>query len=89
MIVAKFGGTSLADAERIRHVAEIIRSNPERRFVVVSAPGKRFPEDTKITDHLYRFQKTGDPEDFRPIEDRFEEIILQLGITLDLSADYQ
>ena len=38
MIVAKFGGTSLADAERIRHVAEIIRSNPERRFVVVSAP---------------------------------------------------
>lgn len=89
MIVAKFGGTSLADAERIRHVAEIIRSNPERRFVVVSAPGKRFPEDTKITDHLYRFQKTGDPEDFRPIEDRFEEIILQLGITLDLSADYR
>lgn len=48
MITAKFGGTSLADAQRIRHVADIIRSNPERRFVVVSAPGKRFPEDTKI-----------------------------------------
>ncbi len=88
MIVAKFGGSSLADAQRIRHVADIIRSNPERRFVVVSAPGKRFPEDTKITDLLYRFQASGDPKDFLPIEERFQEIIQELGITLDLSAEY-
>ena len=88
MITAKFGGTSLADAQRIRRAAEIIRSGPQRRFVVVSAPGKRFPEDVKITDHLYRFQSSGDPADFQPIEDRFEEIIRDLGIQLDLSADY-
>ena len=88
MIAAKFGGTSLADADRIRHVAEIIRSDPERRYVVVSAPGKRFPEDIKITDHLYRFQASGDPQDFLPIEERFQQIILELGLELDLSADY-
>lgn len=88
MITVKFGGTSLADAQRIRNAADIIRANPERRFVVVSAPGKRFPEDTKITDHLIHFQNTGDPKDFQPIEDRFEEIIRELGITLDLSAEY-
>lgn len=88
MITLKFGGTSLADANRIRHAAEIIRANPERRFVVVSAPGKRYPEDTKITDHLIHFQKTGKPDDFQPIEDRFEEIIRELGIDLDLSAEY-
>ena len=45
MIVAKFGGTSLASAERFSHVASIIRGNPNRRYVVVSAPGKRCPED--------------------------------------------
>lgn len=88
MIIAKFGGTSLSDAERFRHVAELILRDPERRFVVVSAPGKRFPEDVKITDLLYRFQATGDPKDFAPIEERFEEIRRSLGVTLDLSADY-
>ena len=70
MITAKFGGTSLADAQRIRQAAELIRSDPERRFVVVSAPGKRSSADTKITDHLYRFHASGDPADFQPIEDR-------------------
>lgn len=88
MITCKFGGTSLADAANIRHAADIIRANPERRFVVVSAPGKRFPGDTKITDHLIHFQQTGDPRDFEPIEQRFNEIIQDLGITLELSADY-
>lgn len=88
MIVCKFGGTSLADATNIRRVADIIRSDPDRRFVVVSAPGKRFREDIKITDHLYRFQATGDPADFAPIEERFEEIMRELGVTLDLSEDY-
>ena len=88
MITVKFGGTSLADAQRIRNAAEIIRANPERRFVVVSAPGKRSPEDIKITDLLIRFQTSGDPKDFAPIEERFEEIIRELGIDLDLSADY-
>lgn len=88
MITCKFGGTSLADAEQIRRAARIILSDPERRFVVVSAPGKRFPEDIKITDHLYRFQASGDPADFAPIEERFEKILQDLGVELDLSADY-
>jgi aspartate kinase len=52
-IVCKFGGTSLADADQIRKVAEIVHSDARRRFVVVSAPGKRTKNDKKITDLLY------------------------------------
>lgn len=88
MIVAKFGGTSLADASRFRHVADIIRSDSRVRYVVVSAPGKRFPADIKITDLLYKFQQSGDPADFAPIEQRFTELVEELGVDLDLSADF-
>ncbi|MDO4483974.1 MAG: aspartate kinase [Clostridia bacterium] len=88
MIACKFGGSSLADAQNIRRAADIIRANPERRFVVVSAPGKRNAGDTKITDHLIRFYHTGDVKDFQPIEDRFAEIISELGVEIDLSQDY-
>ena len=52
IVVAKFGGTSVADAAQFRKIRDIIRSNPERRFIVVSAPGKRFPDDIKVTDLL-------------------------------------
>lgn len=52
MKVAKFGGSSLSDAVQIKKVAEIIKSDPEIKFVVVSAPGKREESDTKITDLL-------------------------------------
>ncbi|HOA85060.1 MAG TPA: aspartate kinase, partial [Bacillota bacterium] len=52
--VVKFGGTSLADAAHFRRVASIIKADPARRFIVPSAPGKRFPADTKITDLFYR-----------------------------------
>lgn len=51
--VVKFGGSSLADAEHFKQVASIIRADETRRYVVPSAPGKRFPEDTKVTDMLY------------------------------------
>ena len=51
-IACKFGGTSLADAEQFRKVAEIVRSDPRRRLVVVSAPGKRGKQDPKVTDIL-------------------------------------
>jgi len=88
MITCKFGGTSLADAKNIRRVAEIIKADPQRRFVIVSAPGKRYPGDIKITDMLLRFQQSGRPEDFEPIKARFQEIISELGIELDLSEDY-
>ena len=52
-IVCKFGGTSLADADQIRKAAAIVQSDSNRRFVVVSAPGKRTSDDKKITDLLY------------------------------------
>lgn len=52
MKVVKFGGTSLASAEQIRKVFDIVRSEPSRKVVVVSAPGKRYPEDIKVTDLL-------------------------------------
>mgnify|MGYP003298855593 CR=1 FL=1 len=52
--VVKFGGSSLADADKFRRVAEIIAADPDRRYVVPSAPGKRFSDDIKITDMLYQ-----------------------------------
>ena len=51
--VVKFGGSSLADAAHFRQVASIIKADPDRRFVVPSAPGKRFSSDEKVTDMLY------------------------------------
>ncbi|MBQ3079062.1 MAG: aspartate kinase, partial [Clostridia bacterium] len=52
--VCKFGGSSLCDAEMFRRVLDIIKSDANRRFIVLSAPGKRNPQDEKITDRLYR-----------------------------------
>ena len=92
--VAKFGGTSLADAERIRHAADILRQDPSRRYVVVSAPGKRYPGDEKITDLLYALdaeRKNGEDTDglVRQIFSRFQEIAADLGIGLDLAAEQE
>lgn len=89
MITVKFGGTSLADASRYRHAAEIVRSDPNRRYVVVSAPGKRFSQDIKITDALYHFQRTKDENDFAPIEMRFRELVEALELELDLTPDFE
>ena len=50
LTVCKFGGTSLASPESIKRVVDIIKADPRRRVIVVSAPGKRSPNDTKITD---------------------------------------
>ena len=50
--VVKFGGSSLASAEQFKKVGDIIRADVERRYVVPSAPGKRSPRDTKVTDLL-------------------------------------
>ncbi|MEI3153404.1 MAG: hypothetical protein V8S82_07305 [Eubacteriales bacterium] len=56
----KFGGSSLCDAKRIDNAAKIVLAESGRRYVAVSAPGKRFPDDEKITDMLYRaFMSTG------------------------------
>ncbi len=81
----KFGGSSLSDAGQFKKVAAIVRSDPERRFVVVSAPGKRFSGDEKITDLLYRCADLASQwEDFSApfalIRDRYLAIEKDLGL---------
>ncbi|MEG0457540.1 MAG: aspartate kinase, partial [Oscillospiraceae bacterium] len=51
--VVKFGGSSLADSNQFAKVAEIIKADKDRKYVVASAPGKRFKNDEKVTDLLY------------------------------------
>ncbi len=87
--VVKFGGSSLADATQFKKVYDIIKSDKERRFVVPSAPGKRFKDDTKVTDLLYKaYNATSKSEfqaTFEEIKSRYQDIIdgLKLNISLD------
>ncbi|WP_216829533.1 aspartate kinase [Alkalihalobacterium elongatum] len=89
MRVAKFGGTSVANAEQIRKVASIIAENEERKFVVVSAPGKREATDTKVTDLLIQLAEAvsqkGDVDNaLRAVVGRYEEIALDLNLSGDI-----
>ena len=89
--VAKFGGTSMADAKAITKVAEIIKQDKNRRYVVVSAPGKRFSQDHKVTDMLYAcyhdLQINGECKDtFEKIRERFKGIVNDLAIDLDIDS---
>ena len=82
---AKFGGSSLSDADQFRKVAAILQADPTRRFVVVSAPGKRFSVDDKITDLLYKCADLSSRREdfspaFGPIRDRFLSIERDLSI---------
>ncbi len=91
--VVKFGGSSLADANQFKKVASIVKADPDRRFVVASAPGKRFSEDTKITDMLYSCYevaaKGGDFEgQFAAIESRYNSIIKDLGLNVSLDKEF-
>ena len=91
--VAKFGGSSLADENQFKKVKAIIEADPDRRYIVPSAPGKRFSEDIKITDMLYRcydLAKKGEnfDEDFALIEKRYNDIIAALSLTLSLADDF-
>lgn len=61
--VTKFGGSSLADATQFRKVIDILKSDTSRKYVVVSAPGKRFDEDVKVTDMLNNMLFTGSIND--------------------------
>lgn len=92
--VVKFGGSSLADANQFRKVAQIIRSDSERRYVVPSAPGKRFSDDIKVTDMLYKcYEAVGEGKnataEFLPVAERFDGIISDLGLTLSLDDEYE
>jgi len=94
MKVCKFGGTSMASGEQIRKVCSIIASDPERRVVVVSAPGKRFDSDTKVTDLLIscaeKYLVNGD---YKPVLDeiigRFGEIAADLGLGRQIVTDIE
>ena len=90
--VVKFGGSSLADATQFKKVADIIHSDPERRYVVPSAPGKRFKDDIKVTDLLYKayYAKSGKEfgKTFETIRQRYQDIIDELNLKLDLSEEF-
>ena len=92
--VLKFGGSSLADAEHFRQVAEIIKSDPDRKYVVASAPGKRNSTDKKVTDMLYHcYELAADEKDiseiFDAIKERYNQIIRDLELDLDLTEVYE
>ena len=92
--VLKFGGSSLADAEHFRAVADIVKSEPERKYVVASAPGKRNSSDIKVTDMLYEcYELAVNDEDitdiFDQIKSRYTDIIDDLGIDLDLTEVFE
>ncbi|HAQ51888.1 MAG TPA: aspartate kinase [Lachnospiraceae bacterium] len=89
--VVKFGGSSLADAKQFKKVIDIIKADSDRKFIVPSAPGKRFDEDTKVTDmfiKLYDLAAKGKSLDSQisKIKERYDDIIKGLKIkdyTLD------
>ena len=86
MKVIKFGGSSLASAEQLKKVLDIVTSDPERRFVIVSAPGKRHSEDTKVTDALIKYYKNyvaGNDvtASQKWIIDRYQAIADELGLS--------
>ena len=88
--VVKFGGSSLASAAQFKKVGDIIRADKQRAYVVPSAPGKRFNEDTKVTDMLYGCYALAEADkdfakELEAIHDRYKEIID--GLKLDLSMD--
>ena len=90
-IVTKFGGSSLADAGQFAKVRSILALDPARRYVVPSAPGRRFKEDEKVTDLLYRchaLAAKGEDyqETFDKIAARYMDIAEELGLSLDLGA---
>ena len=95
--VVKFGGSSLADAAHFKQVADIIKADPTRRFVIPSAPGKRFSTDTKVTDMLYscydlikaRASKDEIDAHYAKIVARYTSIIEELGLDFDMSGEFE
>ena len=92
--VVKLGGSSLASAGQMKKVADIIRSDEARRYVIPSAPGKRYSDDTKVTDLLYRcYDAAAAGEDIteklQVIENRYQEIIDGLGLELSLKEEFE
>ena len=92
--VVKFGGSSLASADQFKKVGAIILEDENRRYVVPSAPGKRFSSDTKVTDMLYACYDTAvKGDDFsvqlENIKARYQEIIDGLALDCSLDEDFE
>lgn len=91
--VAKFGGSSVSDAIQFAKVKKIIEADPDRKYVVVSAPGKRFSEDNKVTDLLYLCKTHVEhnvPYDqvLQVIYDRYKSIELHLGLDAKMDEEF-
>lgn len=89
IVVAKFGGSSLADAVQFTKVKNIIGSNSNRRYIIPSAPGKRSSEDTKVTDLLYLChekitQGLDSTQIFDSIKNRFQDISTDLALEINM-----
>lgn len=90
IVVTKFGGSSLCDAARFQNVASILNADPARRFVVPSAPGKRFDEDEKITDLLYACHAlAAQGQDYSAPYARIEERFAEIASALSLSDGWK
>ena len=92
--VVKFGGSSLASASQFSKVGKIINADPERKFVVPSAPGKRNDKDTKVTDMLYACYALAKEEKsfssaLKKIKERYESIINGLHMKLSLDEEFK
>ncbi len=91
--IVKFGGSSLASPEQFEKVGNIIRSDESRRYVVPSAPGKRYKNDTKVTDMLYTcYAKAIKDQNFEgilsDIAKRYQEIIDGLSLEISLEKEF-
>ncbi len=92
--VVKFGGSSLADAGQFKKVAAIVKADKTRRYVIPSAPGRRFKNDEKVTDMLYKCYElaaAGDDYTFwlNKIIDRYNRIISDLSLNLSLDGEFE
>lgn len=91
MKVCKFGGTSMASAQTVKRVIDVINSDAERKYIVVSAPGKRSADDKKVTDMLYaccdEAERLGTCKDaFGEVKKRFLQIAKELKVDIDLES---
>lgn len=92
--VAKFGGSSLADGIQIAKIREIIQADKDLRYIVVSAPGKRYDGDHKVTDLLYLCKTHIDhnlsyDQLFQVVCDRFMAMQINLGVNVDLQKYFE
>ena len=93
LIAAKFGGSSAADGIQIRKIKAIVESDPARRYVVVSAPGKRFSADNKITDMLYLIKTQidiGAPYEqvMQVVKERYLGLEADLGVSVGIADEF-